>query len=494
MMMSPSSSSSLTELTKPFDRMQIREDNSDMELPKSPRECLIELIQQVEQANLQQALKSELNRLLTDHERLVTMLQQRTQMLEEENNQLKLIHSEHQRRYEKAVREMQFFKKKYDHLQKRHLLPGELEPPSTAPPPPPPPSSHQSPPQHPPPPPPPPPPSNSTIPPNAYPLTPTSPQLTTTRRQSTMSSESHDSLSSLPQQRTATTTTTKRRSRSSSTSTTSSSATSIVHPYQQTTTANSSYWSDNSSLLLRQQPPPNRFAANTNSIYSVSTDGSFPATDTRKPSWSYYHQGRQHTNHSSSSASSVYTSVTAPARSTTSANGYTGASMIQQRRVDPLLFGGSDALWDTIAKSHGSDVTVEKIISNFLRRGGSPNTAKQSPSGPVVKYGYGMIHALIVTKAPGSLDLLLQQGANPNAMTLSQNEEDKVCCCEISCLAQPSGPVCITFCQTTLGHALLSGSQCGLASGTSEIGAGRRGFDPGTRRRSQEQDRLACGC
>lgn len=66
------------------------------------------------------------------------------------------------------------------------------------------------------------------------------------------------------------------------------------------------------------------------------------------------------------------------------------------------------------------------LFSNFLRRGGSPNTAKQSPSTNTVKYGYGMIHALIVTKAPGALDLLLQQGANPNVMTLSQVDEDKV--------------------------------------------------------------------
>lgn len=102
--------------------------------------------------------------------------------------------------------------------------------------------------------------------------------------------------------------------------------------------------------------------------------------------------------------------------------------MILQRRVDPLMFGGSDALWDTIAKSQGSDLTVEKIITNFLRRGGSPNTAKQSPSNQHVKYGYGMIHALIVTKTPGALDLLLQQGANPNAMTLSDEDKDKVSC------------------------------------------------------------------
>ncbi|KAI7903012.1 ankyrin repeat-containing domain protein [Cokeromyces recurvatus] len=108
------------------------------------------------------------------------------------------------------------------------------------------------------------------------------------------------------------------------------------------------------------------------------------------------------------------------------------SNMIQQSKSDPLIFGGSDALWDTIAKNQGSDTTVEKIISNFLRRGGSPNTAKQSPSMGSVKYGYGMIHALIVTKASNSLDLLLQQGANPNSMSISQIDEEKVSPCYLA--------------------------------------------------------------
>jgi hypothetical protein len=37
-----------------------------------------------------------------------------------------------------------------------------------------------------------------------------------------------------------------------------------------------------------------------------------------------------------------------------------------------------------------------------------------------------MLHTLIAIKASTSMDLLLAHGANPNAMTLSQAEEDKV--------------------------------------------------------------------
>lgn len=61
-----------------------------------------------------------------------------------------------------------------------------------------------------------------------------------------------------------------------------------------------------------------------------------------------------------------------------------------------------------------------------MKRGGSPNTAKQSSSQKHVKYGYGLIHTVVAFKAANALSLLLEQGANPNAMTLSQLEEDKV--------------------------------------------------------------------
>lgn len=139
---------------------------------------------------------------------------------------------------------------------------------------------------------------------------------------------------------------------------------------------------------------------------------------------------------SSQSTESIFseTKSARPSISTQRSSVYqTGNSMIQQRKSDPLAFGGSDALWDTIAKNQGSsDVTVEKLINNFLRRGGSPNTAKQSPTFRHVKYGYGMIHAMIVIQAPRPLDLILQQGANPNVMTLSQIDEDKVSPCYLA--------------------------------------------------------------
>ncbi|KAI7865677.1 ankyrin repeat-containing domain protein [Spinellus fusiger] len=43
-----------------------------------------------------------------------------------------------------------------------------------------------------------------------------------------------------------------------------------------------------------------------------------------------------------------------------------------------------------------------------------------------------MIHAMIVLKNSAVIDLLLMQGANPNAMSLSTMEEDKVCPCYLA--------------------------------------------------------------
>ncbi|KAI9351032.1 ankyrin repeat-containing domain protein [Pilaira anomala] len=236
------------------------------------KERLESLLLQVEDVELRTLMQHELRTILTDQQRLVTMLEQRFDLVENEGRELKLVINDSQRRYEKAVREMQFFKKKYDALK----------------------------------------------------------------------------------------------------------------------TDAASIYSNHRSINA-----PSMFSG-ASSIISV------PITPTIR--------------------SSISTNITA----------MTGNSMIQQRRTDPLTFGGSDALWDTISKDQGSDVTIDKIISNFLRRGGSPNTAKQSPSSYAIKYGYGMIHALIVKKVPSSLDTLLQQGANPNVMSISQLEEEKVSPCYLA--------------------------------------------------------------
>ncbi|KAI8384319.1 ankyrin repeat-containing domain protein [Radiomyces spectabilis] len=387
---------------------------------RSAKTNLLMLSQRIPNSQLQQAIQAEIQRLCSDHERLLTMLQQRTSILERQNDELRGLASEHQRRYDKAVREMQFFKKKYDkaaELNKQHVRPRSLSIGSH--------SSAEGPPKSQPS----PPISQTHI--QSYPLTPTSPLPS--------SNFSVELLSNYPP-----TEGSKPKPNSISRATGNSIAGSVPP---------TPLWSPAPTEFSHSTHPPipqfrqhSITSASIHSSYSSSTEGSHYSKSSdhssktgikQKQSWQFLQQNPSAPPSTSPSvtisapfpSNSVHSVPMTPVRSSTATNGYTGASLIQQRRVDPLLFGGSDALWETIAKSQGSDVTVEKIISNFLRRGGSPNTAKQSPSAHAVKYGYGMIHALIVTKAPGSLDLLLQQGANPNVMTLSQVEEDKVSPC-----------------------------------------------------------------
>lgn len=413
MTLSPSASF-CEDITRPFDRMHIQPNEKDMP-PMTPRECLIELIQQVDQDNLRQVLNIEMNRLMTDHERLVTMLQQRTLVLEQENESLRASGEEYQRRYEKAVREMQFFKKKYDRAMSSgatetrrrslsvdsELIPSSLISGS---------SDEQN--QH-----------IAMAPaassPATYPLTPTSPQPS-----STLASSIRESTYSLDSQG-------KPRSQGIGMHSGSPSISSIASSQQQlqphqaipvnygpTPSASSaSYWNNTplpsvpsvtstsstatisaSSSLPPPAPPPvssvstdmprtrGHRHAGTNSVYSVSTESSYtPSLHTLSEngaskhgstsSWQYLrHNPSMHSSYSTPSSSlssashpsqtshSAYSVPMTPVRSSTSTNGYTGSNLIQQRRVDPLLFGGSDGLWDTIAKSKGSDATVEKII------------------------------------------------------------------------------------------------------------------------------------
>lgn len=179
----------------------------------STQDRLDSLIQQVNDESLQTMMYQAYQRILISHQRLVAMFEQRHEAICQENEELKKIIDESQKRYEKAVREMQFFKKKYDQL--------------------------------------------------------------TDCQGSVYSGYSNQTE-----------------------------ATSIYSHRSSKVSRNPSMASSYSS------PPP-----------SSNSSVLFPPTTMRFSN-----------------------------------------NMIQQRKTDPLCFGGSDALWDTIAKSQGSDVTVEKII------------------------------------------------------------------------------------------------------------------------------------
>ncbi|KAL0078383.1 ankyrin repeat-containing domain protein [Phycomyces blakesleeanus] len=276
------------------------------------QDSILDLIQHINNETLRQAMKSEIKHMAIDHARLVNMLKQRTDHLEFENAELKIATSEHQRRYEKAVREMQFFKKRFEKAAEMAQ------------------------------------------------------QQQQSSRPRSLSIESGSSVEG-PQK--------------------------------------SSFQSPPSSPLTDTQ---------SSSIPATSDNTNLQRKASTVPS----------VNSSGSSGSSVHSSPSVPR------NAF--QPIAKQHRVDPLTFGGSDSFWETIAKSKSTDSAVEKIISNFLRRGGSPNTANQTLSSRGIQYGYGLIHAAIAVKAITSLELLLQHGANPNAMSLAITEEDKISPCYLA--------------------------------------------------------------
>ncbi|KAI8096140.1 ankyrin repeat-containing domain protein [Thamnidium elegans] len=370
-----------------FNNITITGEPTNITRPINAKERLESLLNQIEDNDLRQIMLNEFQTMLSDQQRLSTMLEQRFELLENETRELKVIIGDSQRRYEKAVREMQFFKKKYESLKNntQHNF------------------SHLT-------------PSSSPLPPclvsetTSSPYNPHQPQYWPTSPTTTVASSI---LSDVPA--------TGRGRKTSNT------AGSIFSTFSSGTEATSIYSSHHRSVYDDKKIAGMSQHQHHQSHPPLSSSYNF----TRNPSMVSSYSTPSHAPSMISGASSIM-SVPLPMTPVRSSISTIGNSMIQQKRTDPLTFGGSDALWDTISKNQGSDVTVEKIISNFLRRGGSPNTAKQSPSTNIVKYGYGMLHALIVTKAPGPIDTLLQQGANPNAVSIGQVDEEKVSPCYLA--------------------------------------------------------------
>lgn len=300
------------------------------------KERLEMLINQVDDETLHSLMQNEFRHMIIDQQRLVTMLEQRSELVETENEELKLIIDDSQRRYEKAVREMQFFKKKHDRLVESNRV-AHTEPshhhlqnyvnltPSSSPqptqviqqahPPPPPPTNDVS--------------SvysyntNTNTPEKLnWPTSPTYSEPINRRRNNSNTTGSIFSNFS-----------------SSTESTTYSHFQQLQQQQQQQLQQQQRYDENN-----KKPPTAYQFSRNPSMTSSYSTPSTAPSMI------------------SSSGASSTITTPMTPVRSTTSVSGYTGNSMIQQRRTDPLSFGGSDALWDTLSKSQGSDVIVEKII------------------------------------------------------------------------------------------------------------------------------------
>lgn len=359
------------------------------------KQLLLDLVDSIQQDELKHAITKELKRIFANHERLLNMLQSRSEALEQENRDYKTLANDHQHRYEKAVREMQFFRKKYEgarDMNKQYVTSAITTPPATEPPPPPPQhpldyrsrslsiesgssgegadqqtstNSHQQQSAH---------RKGSVTFINSYPLTPTSPQPSAIPNDLSIfgkfDPDFAPSLRPIPRN-----------------------STTVWHPppgnpgsivYQAHIPISPSTPERVVPATVALPPPPSRLRQNSTcaSIHSAQSSGTDSSSgdnsnnttvntrdkSSRKQSWQLLQQPSTPTiadpspKENGPTAAPLHSVPMTPVRSSTATNGYTGASMIQQRRVDPLIFGGSDALWDTISKSKGSDVTVEKII------------------------------------------------------------------------------------------------------------------------------------
>lgn len=365
----PSSTDYGDDQYRQMQRMQLHDISESNELYESdhhvqqqrstPKENLMNLTQRVSDEDLKQAIRVEIKRLATDYERLVSVLQQRSEVLEQEYENLQLTEDSYQRRYEKALREMQFFKKKYDkaaELNKQYAAigPNRRRSPSLD--------------------------SNNSSLDHKYnhmlPSIPTSPPSSSISGYSEEINPMYQMsppplpTSPLPYIMQHNESKGRQLSRSSSSSTSSSNA------------SGAPYWTGYTSELSPAPPPVSRIRQGTHiaaagipsSIHSSSTDGDSKNSmylPGRKGSWQQLQPPSSgQVPASTSTTSTTTTTTTAPSqtsnisRTTTngSQTGCTNNSVVQQRKVDPIAFGGSDPLWDTMAKSKTTDSAIEKMI------------------------------------------------------------------------------------------------------------------------------------
>jgi hypothetical protein len=286
--------------------------NMDERPQHSPKEQLFELTHKVSNEDLRLALRSELNNLVDEYDRLVSMLQQRSEILEQEYESLQFAEDSYQQRYEKAVREMQFFKKKYDkasELNKQYASLNNGRPRSP---------SIES--------------SVSSLE-NSQRTNPLSPKLnaqhqyipTSPPASSVSGSEFSNSIYNTP----------------------------LPIPSASESKSSNSNWT---SYALDPLPPPTpRTRNNPTIVHAALSIHSSHSNST---------DGQQESNKNLQNRKGSFQSPSDPTvtLSRTATSGGLKPSVIQQRRVDPIAFGGSDPLWETIAKSKGADSAIDKLI------------------------------------------------------------------------------------------------------------------------------------
>ncbi|KAI7849347.1 hypothetical protein BDC45DRAFT_540233 [Circinella umbellata] len=162
-------------------------------------------------------------------------------------------------------------------------------------------------------------------------------------------------------------------------------------------------------------PPPPSYPPPTRTVSSTAT--------LKNRSSSSLHQEQQQDDNSTSNNSSSNKVLVDTAA--TEGNEETPIDPTTKNRTMSLIFACGDGFWDTIARGKNNKAEVDSLISNYLRRGGQPNVAKNSSSLKSVKEGYGLIHALIAVKNASALSRIIEAGANPNVIALAPEEMNR---------------------------------------------------------------------
>lgn len=76
-------------------------------------DSILDLLHRIPNKDLKHAIQDEIGKFMSDCDQIIRMLQRHETILNEEHKSLKFKHEQFHQRYEKAMREMKFFKHQY---------------------------------------------------------------------------------------------------------------------------------------------------------------------------------------------------------------------------------------------------------------------------------------------------------------------------------------------------------------------------------------------
>ncbi|OZJ02416.1 hypothetical protein BZG36_04761 [Bifiguratus adelaidae] len=99
---------------------------------------------------------------------------------------------------------------------------------------------------------------------------------------------------------------------------------------------------------------------------------------------------------------------------------------VLQRNSQLPIIGGGDRFWSSVGRMSNDEAAFAKVVSNYFRRGGNPNVAQPKSNNPAIPFGHTLIHAAVSFRYHKLLHLILTAGGNPNAASLAVKEDSCV--------------------------------------------------------------------